>query len=223
MGHDAPKNLSPPAAGPQQKRDGLTMYTLNERDRVAIFIDGENIHYSAKHMNMRLDYLKLCRKLAGPRRLVRSYFYTALSSQSEGKIDFVNFLKLNGFTVVTKEVKSFNDQEGSRNVRSCLDMEMAINVMELSERLDTVILCTGDGDFKPLIEALARRGLHVEVCALREMTSTDLIAASDVYTDLGQIRNDIALDAPPPREVRNDLPAEDEFNTFKVQDTSFDF
>ena len=199
------------------------MYTQNERDRIAIFIDGENIHYSAKHMNMRLDYLKLCRKLAGPRRLVRSYFYTALSNQSEGKIDFVNFLKLNGFTVVTKEVKSFNDQEGSRNVRSCLDMEMAINVMEMSERLDTVILCTGDGDFKPLIEALARKGLHVEVCALREMTSTDLIATADVYTDLGQIRNDIALDAPPPREVRNDLPAEDEFNSFKVQDTSFDF
>ncbi|PID80749.1 NYN domain-containing protein, partial [bacterium DOLZORAL124_64_63] len=53
------------------------MYTPSSNDRVAIFIDGENIHYSAKHLNMRLDYLKLCRKLAGPRRLVRSYFYTA--------------------------------------------------------------------------------------------------------------------------------------------------
>ena len=201
------------------------MYSPNERDRVAIFIDGENIHYSAKHMNMRLDYLKMCRKLAGPRRLVRAYFYTALSNQSEGKIDFVNFLKLNGFTVVTKEVKSFNDQEGGRNVRSCLDMELAINVMELSDSLDTVILCTGDGDFKPLIEAVARRGKHVEVCALREMTSTDLIASCDEYTDLGQIRNEVALDAPPPREIRNDLPVDDDgFNSsFKVQDTSFDF
>ena len=200
------------------------MYTPNERDRVAIFIDGENIHYSAKHMNMRLDYLKMCSKLAGPRRLVRAYFYTALSNQSEGKIDFVNFLKLNGFTVVTKEVKSFNDQEGSRNVRSCLDMEMAINVMELADSLDTVILCTGDGDFKPLIEAVARRGKHVEVCALREMTSTDLIASCDDYTDLGQIRNEVALDAPPPREIRNDIPVDDGFDSsFKVQDTSFDF
>ncbi len=199
------------------------MYTHNERDRVAIFIDGENIHYSAKHMNMRLDYLKLCRKLAGPRRLVRAYFYTALSNQSEGKIDFVNFLKLNGFTVVTKEVRSFNDQDAGRNVRSSLDMEMAINVIELSDHLDTVILCTGDGDFKALIEAVARRGKHVEVCALREMTSTDLIAACDNYTDLGQIRNEVALDAPPPREIRNDLTVDDEFNSFKVQDTSFDF
>ena len=97
------------------------MYTQSSLDRVAIFIDGENIHYSAKHLNMRLDYLKLCRLLAGKRRLVRSYFYTAVSSQSEGKIDFVNFLKLNGFTVVTKELKSFNEGDTpTRNVRSRL-------------------------------------------------------------------------------------------------------
>lgn len=203
------------------------MYTPSARDRVAIFIDGENIHYSAKHLNMRLDYLKLCRKLAGPRRLVRSYFYTALSSQSEGKIDFVNFLKLNGFSVVTKEVKSFNDTESSRNVRSCLDMEMAINVMELAPTLDTVIVCTGDGDFVPLVNAVARTGRHVEVCALREMTSTDLIAAADVYTDLGSLKDDIALAGPPPREVREpqeaSQPDRQGYDAIDPGATSFDF
>jgi uncharacterized LabA/DUF88 family protein len=205
------------------------MYTHNSNDRVAIFIDGENIHYSAKHLNMRLDYLKLCRKLANNRRLVRSYFYTAVSNQSEGKIDFINFLKLNGFTVVTKEIKSFNEQDGGgRNVRGLLDMEMAIDVLELSDRLDTVVLCTGDGDFKPLVMALGRRGIHVEICALREMTSTELIATADVYTDLATMKDDIALagaPAPAPREIKNELPpAESEdFNSFKVQDTSFDF
>ncbi len=130
---------------------------MNPNDRIAIFIDGENIHYSAKHMNMRLDYLKLCEKLAGPRRLVRSYFYTAISSQSEGKIDFINFLKLNGFKVVTKEIKSFNESEATnRSLRSSLDMEMAIDVLELAPSLDTVILCTGDGDFRPLVAAPCR-------------------------------------------------------------------
>lgn len=206
------------------------MYSHNPNDRVAIFIDGENIHYSAKHLNMRLDYLKLCRTLTGERRLLRSYFYTAVSNQSEGKIDFINFLKLNGFTVVTKEIKSFNDMEGSgRNVRGILDMEMAIDVLELSEYLDTVIICTGDGDFKPLVQALGRRGIHVEVCALREMTSTELIATADAYTDLASLKDQIVLaGAPtPPREIKNELPPaaeSDGFNSsYKVQDTSFDF
>ncbi len=204
------------------------MYTHNGIDRVAIFIDGENIHYSAKHLNMRLDYLKLCSKLAGNRRLVRSYFYTAVSNQSEGKIDFINFLKLNGFSVVTREIKSFNDGDHStRNVRGSLDMEMAIDALSMSDKLDTVILCTGDGDFKPLVVALGRKGVHVEVCALREMTSTELIATADVYTDLASLKDDIALAGAPvvQREVRNEIPpAENEdFNSYKAQNTSFDF
>ena len=201
------------------------MYSHNPNDRVAIFIDGENIHYSAKHLNMRLDYLKLCRKLTGTRRLVRAFFYTAVSAQSDGKIDFINFLKLNGFTVVTREVRSFSDQDQSgRSVRSALDMEMAMDVMELCPHLDTVIICSGDGDFCPLVESAARRGKHVEVCALREMTATDLIAAADVYIDLGQMKNEIALDAPPPRDVRNEIDtAADGFDDFKVEDTDFDF
>jgi len=202
------------------------MYTPNSNDRVAIFIDGENIHYSAKHLNMRLDYLKLCRKLAGPRRLVRSYFYTAVSSQSEGKIDFINFLRLNGFKVVIKEIKSFNEMEQSgRSVRSSLDMEMAIDALELAPKLDSVVLCTGDGGFRPLVDALGRKGLHVEVCALREMTSTDLIATADRYTDLASLKEEIALAGPPPREVKNELPPveNDEFNSFNAPDTSFDF
>lgn len=200
------------------------MYEPHALDRIAIFIDGENIHYSAKHLNMRLDYLKLCRKLAAGRRLVRAYFYTAISNQSEGKIDFINFLKLNGFTVVTKEVRSFNENEATnRSVRSSLDMELVIDVMDMVPFLDTVIICSGDGDFRPLVESVARRGRHVEVCALREMTSTELIAAADVYVDLAAIKDDVALQQAP-REIKNDLAvSDDEIAGFHIQDTSFDF
>ncbi len=163
------------------------MYRHDPQERVGIFIDGENIHYSAKHMNMRLDYLKMCEKLADGRRLVRSHFYTAISHESAGKIDFVNFLKLNGFRVITKEVKLMGEGEtpvARSTSKGNLDMLMALDVFELLENLDTVIICTGDGDYVPLCEAVARRGKHVEVCALREMTSTDLISVSDEYTDL---------------------------------------
>jgi uncharacterized LabA/DUF88 family protein len=192
-------------------KGGATMYHHSPQDRVAIFIDGENIHYSAKHLNMRLDYLKLCEQLAGDRRLVRAYFYTAVSNQSEGKIDFINFLKLNGFKVVTKEMKSFNEGDNpTRNVRSSLDIEMAIDVMEMASHLDVVIICSGDGDFKPLIESVGRQGRHVEVCALREMTSTDLIAASDVYIDLASLKDDIALQ----REVKNEIASTVDYDSF---------
>jgi len=201
------------------------MYKHNSMDRVAIFIDGENIHYSAKHLNMRMDYLKLCKILAGSRRLVRSYFYTAVSNQSEGKIDFINFLKLNGFKVVTREVKSFSEGDGAtRSVRNALDMQMALDVIEMSEHLDTVVLCTGDGDFRPLVDALVRKGKHVEVCGLREMTSTDLIAGSDVYIDLDSLKNQVALEQLTQREVRNEIDtAADGYEDFRVQDTTFDF
>lgn len=192
------------------------MYRHDPHERVGIFIDGENIHYSAKHLNMRLDYLKMCERLADGRRLVRSHFYTAISHESAGKIDFVNFLKLNGFRVVTKEVKL--PMEGEAPVmrassKGNLDMLMALDVYDLIDHLDTVIICTGDGDYVPLVEAVARRGRHVEVCALREMTSTDLIAISDEYLDLALVKDEIALELPeaPPREetgppshVRND-------------------
>ena len=193
------------------------MYRHDPADKVGIFIDGENIHYSAKHLGIRLDYLKMCQRLADGRRLVRSHFYTAISHESAGKIDFVNFLKLNGFRVVTKEVRLPMDGENSapRAVsKGNLDMLMALDVFELIDELDTVIICTGDGDYVPLVEAAARRGKHVEVCALREMTSTDLISVSDEYVDLMNIKDKCQLDVPvdsgprddtaPPAHVRND-------------------
>ena len=162
------------------------MYTKNPNDRIAIFIDGENIHYSAKHMNMRLDYLKLCERLAGPRRLVRSYFYTAVSTQSEGKIDFINFLKLNGFKVVIKEIKSFNENDAvNRSIRSSLDMEMAIDVLEMAPHLDSVILCTGDGDFTSLVEALG----VLDSCSLdrNRLISSLSLSVAEVKTGLSRI------------------------------------
>jgi uncharacterized LabA/DUF88 family protein len=80
----------------------------------------------------------------------------------------------------------------------------------MSPHLDVVIICSGDGDFKPLIESVARHGKHVEVCALREMTSTDLIAAADSYIDLASLKDDIALQ----REIKNEIASTVDYNSF---------
>ena len=187
------------------------MYRHDPQDRVAIFIDGENIHYSAKHMNMRLDYLKMCQVLGDGRRLVRATFYTSVSVQSEAKMDFIIFLKLNGFRVVTRELRPHGG-EGEptpRGYRGNLDLQMAIDVLELFPKLDSVVICTGDGDFVPLLEAAARRGCHVELCGLREMTSTDLIAAADEYVDLATLKDRVALQ----REARAETPPAASYNS----------
>ncbi len=100
-----------------------------------------------------------------------------------------------------------------------------MDVVDQSEKLDTVILCSGDGDFVPLVKAIARRGKHTEVCGLREMTSTDLIASADVYTDLASLKENIALDhQPQQREIRNEIETSaDGFDESRVQDTTSDF
>ncbi len=182
------------------------MYRHDPQDRVAIFIDGENIHYSAKYLNVRLDYLKLCAELADGRRLVRASFYTTVSSQSEGKIDFINFLRLNGFRVVTRELRAYasEGESAARAPRGNLDLQLALDVMELLPSLDTVIVCSGNGEFVPLLEAAGRRGCHVEVCGLRDMTSTELIAATDEYVDLASLKDRIVLQ----REARAEAPSD---------------
>jgi len=186
------------------------MYSQDKNDRVAIFIDGENIHYSAKHMNMRLDYLKMCKRLVNGRKLVRAHFYTAISNQSEGKIDFVNFLRLNGFKVVTQEIKVVEDDGVEQKFyRGNLDLDMAVDIYELLPHVDTIILCTGDGDFIRVVDSVGRKGIHVEVCALREMTSTELIACCDSYMDLDQIRADISLEGAEPIKTREDFKKEE--------------
>lgn len=165
------------------------MFNHNSQERVAIFIDGENIHYSAKNLGIHLDYLKMCEYLADVRRLVRVHFYCTLNNESEGKIDFINFLKLNGFRVTVREIR---DDVASR--KGNLDVNMTVDAIEISSHVDTIIICSGDGDFTPLVQYLSRIGKHVELCALRDMTSIDLLANSDEYVDLSTIKDKVELE-----------------------------
>jgi uncharacterized LabA/DUF88 family protein len=170
-------------------------------DKIAILIDGENLHYGAKNMGIHLDYLALSRKITGDRNLRRCGFYTTLSNKSQSKVDFINFLKLNGLQVTVREVHE--DDDGNTRTFGNLDVDLAVDAMAMVDNIDTFVICSGDGDFVPLVKKLVSYGKHVVVCALRTMTSTELISSCDLFIDLKEIKDDICLDSSS-RDADND-------------------
>src|SRR5437763_9091 len=134
-------------------------------ERVAIFIDGANLYATAKALGFDIDYKRLLALFRTKGQLVRALYYTALNEDQEYSSirPLVDWLDYNGYTMVTKPTKSFTDALGHRKIKGNMDIELTVDAMRLVERLDHVILFTGDGDFRALVAAMQMRGRRVSV------------------------------------------------------------
>ena len=134
-----------------------------DNERVALFIDGANLYSAARALGFDIDYRRLLEVFAEKGRLVRAYYYTALVEDQEYSPirPLVDWLDYNGYTMVTKPTKEFTDATGRRKIKGNMDIELAIDMMEMAEHLDHVILFSGDGDFRRLVEAVQRKGVRV--------------------------------------------------------------
>src|SRR5213595_4249756 len=134
-------------------------------ERLAIFIDGANLYATAKALGFDIDYKRLLALFRTKGQLVRALYYTALAEDQEYSSirPLVDWLDYNGYTMVTKPTKEFVDASGRRKIKGNMDIELAIDVLEMAEHLDHVILFSGDGDFRRLVEAVQRKGLRVTV------------------------------------------------------------
>jgi uncharacterized LabA/DUF88 family protein len=157
-------------------------------DRISVFIDGSNLFYAALQLGIEIDYAKLLQKLVGSRRLLRAYFYTGIDPQNEKQKGFLLWMRRNGYRVVTKELHQLPDGTKKAN----LDVEIAIDMIHLSNHCQTVVLLSGDGDLAYALNAIAYKGVQVEVVSLRSMTSDTLINFADKYTDLQAIQREIS-------------------------------
>src|SRR3569833_2939936 len=137
----------------------LRFYT---EERVALFIDGANLLAAARGLGFDIDYKRLLKHFQEQCRLVRAFYYTALIEDQEYSPlrPLVDWLDYNGFTMVTKPTKEFTDAMGRRKIKGNMDIELAIDVLEMSAQLDHVVLFSGDGDFRRLVEAVQRRGVR---------------------------------------------------------------
>jgi uncharacterized LabA/DUF88 family protein len=162
-------------------------HTLENRGRVAIFIDGSNLFYAALQLGIEIDYTKLLYRLTGGSRLLRSFFYTGVDRTNEKQQGFLLWMRRNGYRVISKDLVQLPD--GSKKAN--LDVEIAVDMMSLVGSYDTAVLVSGDGDLAYAVNAVSYRGVRVEVVSLRSMTSDSLINVADRYIDLDTVKEDI--------------------------------
>ena len=159
-------------------------------ERIALFIDGANLYSAAKALNTDLDFRKLVDMYRANGVLVRAYYYTAVVEGEEFSPikPLVDWLDYNGFTVVKKPVKRFTDSEGRSRTKGNMDIEIAVDMLELAPRLDHAVLFSGDGDFRRLVQAVQARGVRVTVVSTMKtqppQIADELRRQADVFVEL---------------------------------------
>ena len=171
---------------------------LYPQERTALFIDGSNLYATARALGFDIDYKRLLEMFTEEVRLIRAFYYTAMHEDQEYSPirPLIDWLDYNGYTMVTKPTKEFTDSAGHRRIKGNLDIELAIDVMEMAETLNHIILFSGDGDFRRLVEAVQRKGLRVTVVStIRSqppMIADELRRQADNFIELQDLQERIA-------------------------------
>jgi uncharacterized LabA/DUF88 family protein len=175
---------------------------LSIRERTACFIDGANLYSAARGLGFDIDYKRMLDLFKQKSRLIRMFYYTALMEDQEYSPlrPLVDWLDYNGYTMVTKPAKEFTDAMGRRRIKGNMDIELAIDMLEMASpnppRIDHAVLFSGDGDFRRLVEAVQRRGVRVTVISTTRstppMASDDLRRQADVFIELQEIASQIS-------------------------------
>src|ERR1700722_11449382 len=189
--------------------------TVSSATRTALFIDGANLYATAKALGFDIDYKRLLKEFQCHGTLVRAFYYTAVIEDQEFSSvrPLLDWLDYNGFTVVTKPTKDFIDANGHRKVKGNMDIELAVDAMELADHVDHIVLFSGDGNFRSLVEAVQRRGVRVRVVSTISsqppVVADELRRQADVFTDLVELQSKLGRDPserPAPREPRHHAP-----------------
>jgi len=177
-------------------------YGFHLSDRLALFVDGANLHAAARSLKLDIDFRRLRAFFENQARLIRAFYYTALIEEGDYSPlrPLVDWLDYNGFAVITKPAKTFTDNEGQRRIKGNMDIEIAVDVVDFAAHVDHVVLFTGDGDFRRLVEAVQWKGVKVTVCSTTRggssLVADELRRQADNFLDLEDIRSEIERQGP---------------------------
>ena len=158
------------------------MTEIHPDQRVAVLVDAQNLYHSSHSVYSRnIDYSSLLEKAVQGRSLTRAIAYV-IRAQSPDEESFFNALADIGFETKIKDIKTFGD--GSK--KADWDVGMSLDAVTLASHVDTIVLCTGDGDFSRLCSHLRHEGVRVEVMAFGQSTAEELREATDAFVDLAE-------------------------------------
>ena len=183
---------------------------MSTSDKTALFIDGANLYATCRALRFDIDYKRLLEEFRCHGTLLRAFYFTTIIEDQEytSVRPLIDWLDYNGYTVVTKLTKEFIDASGRRK-KGSMNIELAVRAMELADHIDRMFLFSGDGDFRPLMEAVQRRGVHVTVVSTivsqPPMMADDLRRQADIFIDLAELKPKLGRDPserPGSREIR---------------------
>jgi len=160
----------------------MEIKTIKHKDqRVGVFVDAQNMYHSAKNLyNAKVNYKEVLKTVVAGRILIRAIIYVIKTESGEERTFFDALSKL-GFEIKEKDLQIFAG--GAK--KADWDVGLAIDAIKLADKLDVVILVSGDGDYQPLVEYLKiNKGCRVEAVAFGKTTSAKLIEAVDDFVDL---------------------------------------
>ena len=150
--------------------------------RVGVFVDVQNMYYSAKNIYDRhVNFAQLLKEAVADRKLIRATAYT-IAAEIPLEKNFFEALRQQGFEVKSKDLQIFPG--GVK--KGDWDVGITVDAIKLSRQLDVVVLITGDGDYVPLVEFLQYHGLLVEVLAFKKTASSKLVDKADDFIDIGE-------------------------------------
>lgn len=173
---------------------------MSDLPKIALFIDGANLYATTKTLGFDIDYKRLLKEFQSQGYLMRALYYTALVEDQEYSSirPLIDWLDYNGYRVVTKPTKEFVDSMGRRKVKGNMDIELAIDALELAPHIDHMVLFSGDGDFRSLVEAMQRKGVRVTVISTVStqppMIADELRRQADEFLDIAHMANKIGRD-----------------------------
>ncbi|HET9147878.1 MAG TPA: NYN domain-containing protein [Acetobacteraceae bacterium] len=179
---------------------------FHPQEKSALFIDGANLYAASRSLGFDVDYRRLLDYFSSRTNLIRAYYYSALLDTEEYSPlkPLTDWLAYNGYTLVTKPAKEFTDATGRRRIKGNMDIELAIDMLEMAPHLDHAILFSGDSDFRRLVEAAQRRGVRVSVVSTIKtsppMIADELRRQADQFGELSEISAEFTRRQTEPRQ-----------------------